>query len=189
MNLSNYNMFPSSKSVLNLCSYITLSLSFMIGINSYLGQQDSGNNNFDDINNSINNSLDMNRNDSNQQLEHDSEHRQDKLENNQNFDSNYCVSDNNNFTSTNEIKKSKVIKNKNRKITFSKICRVILVPSRQEYLDAGVDLWFDEKMIYNNRKHIQNLLHNYLVLHPKIIRKVALSNIIEEIDLHKADIS
>lgn len=51
-------------------------------------------------------------------------------------------------------------------VTFSNICKVILIPSRKEYIDAGIDLWFDYSIITENRNGLRRQCEQYMFDHP-----------------------
>jgi hypothetical protein len=51
---------------------------------------------------------------------------------------------------------------KQKRISFSNKCKVILVPTRAEYIAAGVDLWHNEDIISENRQELKQQLESYM---------------------------
>lgn len=60
-------------------------------------------------------------------------------------------------------------------VTFSNTCSVVLIPSRQEYFDAGIILWYGEDELAVAQREIANEIDNVLYDHPELSIDTAMS--------------
>ena len=64
-----------------------------------------------------------------------------------------------------------------KKVIFSKTCNVILIPTRQEYFDASIDLWYTRESFERSKVQASAEIKQVCVESPLMMTKYSLPNI------------
>lgn len=68
-----------------------------------------------------------------------------------------------------------------KRVTWNSKCKVVLVPTRIEYIESGIDLWFNEDTIATNRSLIKKQLEEFFIKNPSCSStRDGLNNIINQ---------
>lgn len=69
---------------------------------------------------------------------------------------------------------------KRKKLSFCSTCRVILIPTRQEYVNAGIELWISDTLFHENKMAILIEVQEYLRRCPCKDKREAMKSILED---------
>lgn len=64
------------------------------------------------------------------------------------------------------VKKSNKSEKARKSVTWNSKCKVVLVPTRIEYIESGIDLWFNESTISTNRSMMKKQLEEFFQKNP-----------------------
>ena len=99
---------------------------------------------------------------------------------NSNIDSEICFSSNNIISSNKNLAKSSESPPMKKKISFCNTCRVVLIPSRQEYAAAGIDLWLKDDDYNENKLYLLRQVQEFLRRNPFEDKREAIKKLIED---------
>jgi hypothetical protein len=61
-----------------------------------------------------------------------------------------------------------------RNVSYANTCAVILIPSRKEYIDAGIDLWYNKKDQTSAQSQVANELKQLITYNPALTVETAM---------------
>ncbi len=69
----------------------------------------------------------------------------------------------------------------NKKCRFQRTCSVILIPSRKEYVDACIDLWYTNESFELSKLQVSMEMNEYMTIHPDLSFEEVISNLYQPV--------